>query len=64
MSKQCRVTAVDFSRTLTDPVADVTNHVFYGLHPVKFFSNFNYFIFGYLDPTNNFFDNKNKLFLG
>ena len=32
--------------------------------PVKFFSKFNYFIFGYFDPTNNFFDNKNKYFLG
>ena len=29
---------------------------------VKFFSKLNYFIFGFLDPTNTFFDNKNKYF--
>ena len=28
--------------------------------PVKFSSKLNYFIFGFFDPTNNFFDNKNK----
>ena len=26
----------------------------------KFISKLNYYIFGYFDPTNNFFDNKNK----
>ena len=31
---------------------------------VTFFSKLFYFIFGYFDPTNNFFDNKNKWFLG
>ena len=31
---------------------------------VKFFSKLNYLIFGFFDPTNNFFDNKNKYFLG
>ena len=31
---------------------------------VKIFSKFNFFIFGYFEPTNNFFDNKNKYFLG
>ena len=31
---------------------------------VKFFSKLNYFIFGYFDPTNIFFNNKNKYFLG
>ena len=27
---------------------------------MKFFSKFHYFIFGYFDPVNTFFDNKNK----
>ena len=31
---------------------------------VKFFSKLNYFIFGYFDPTNIFFDNKNNCFWG
>ena len=35
-----------------------------GFHSVKFFSKLNYFIFGYFDPTNNFFDTKNEYFLG
>ena len=30
------------------------------LKAVKFFSKLNYFIFGYFEPTNIFFDNKNK----
>ena len=34
------------------------------LWPVKFFSKLNYLIFRYFDPTNNFFDHKNKQFLG
>ena len=28
--------------------------------PVKFFSKLNYFIFGYFDPINIFFDNTNN----
>ena len=31
---------------------------------VKFFSKLNYFIFGYFDRINIFFDSKNNLFLG
>ena len=31
---------------------------------VKFFSQLNYFKFGCFDPTNIFFDNKNKYVLG
>ena len=30
------------------------------LRAVKVFSKLKYFIFGFFDPTNNFFDNKNK----
>ena len=33
-------------------------------YAVKFFPKQNYFIFGYFDPTNIFFDNKNKYFFG
>ena len=36
----------------------------YASRPVKFFSKLNYFIFGYFDPTNIYFDNKNKYLLG
>ena len=35
-----------------------------GLLALKFFAKLNYFIFGYFDPTNILFDNKNKYFLG
>ena len=31
-----------------------------GVDSVKFFSKLNYFILGFFDPTNIFFDNKNK----
>ena len=31
---------------------------------VKFFSKLNIIIFGYFDPINIFFDNKNKYFSG
>ena len=31
-----------------------------GMQPVKFFSKLNNLFFGYFDPTNKFFDNKNK----
>ena len=33
-------------------------------HQWSFFQNINNFIFGYFEPTNNFFDNENKYFLG
>ena len=31
---------------------------------VNFFSKLNYYFFGYFDPINIFFDNKNKYFSG
>ena len=32
--------------------------------PVKFFSKLNLLFFGYFDPVNIFFDNKNNYFSG